>query len=55
VELQRQTYTGNFESTDGGKAAVSLTGTLSCSPWHSNGKASAGNYNATDGERAKPL
>ncbi|THY98016.1 hypothetical protein D6C93_04324, partial [Aureobasidium pullulans] len=41
VELQRQTYTGNFESTDGGKAAVSLTGTLSCSPWHSNGKASA--------------
>ena len=55
VELQRQTYTGNFESTDGGKAAVSLTGTLSCSPWHSNGKASASNHNSTDGKSGGPF
>ncbi|THZ26032.1 hypothetical protein D6C91_02769 [Aureobasidium pullulans] len=52
VELQRQTYTGNFESTDGGKAAASLTVMLSCSLWHSNGKASASNHNSTDGESA---
>ncbi|THZ74843.1 hypothetical protein D6C85_03236, partial [Aureobasidium pullulans] len=40
----------NYNATDGGKDAASLTGTLSCSLWHSNGKVSTSNHNSTDGE-----